>query len=300
MLIVLISILINMINILITGAKGQLGSELRDLTVDEKINKFIYTDYKELDICNHKNVRKFIILNDIDIIINCAAYTQVDKAEDEEKLANAVNNLAVENFAKLSKEFDIKLVHVSTDYVFDGTNNKPYIESDIPNPKTIYGLTKFAGEKAMQKINPLNSIIIRTSWVYSVYGNNFLKTILTLSEKRNELNIVSDQIGTPTYAADLAMSIIQILPKISNNQVEVYHYSNEGTCSWFDFAKAIIEFNKINIKINPIESVDFQTIAKRPVYSVLNKKKFKTEYLKEINYWRDSLLKCTKKLIDKK
>jgi dTDP-4-dehydrorhamnose reductase len=299
MLIVLISILINMINILITGANGQLGSELRDLTVDEKINKFIYTDYKELDICNHTNVRKFIILNDIDIIINCAAYTQVDKAEDEEELANAVNNLAVENFAKLSKEFNIKLVHVSTDYVFDGTNNKPYVELDIPNPKTIYGLTKFAGEKAMQKINPLNSIIIRTSWVYSVYGNNFLKTILTLSEKRNELNIVSDQIGTPTYAADLALTIIQILPKISNNQVEVYHYSNEGTCSWFDFAKAIIDLNKINIKINPIESVDFQTIAKRPVYSVLNKKKFKTEYSKEINYWRDSLLKCTKKLIDK-
>ncbi|MFT4684419.1 dTDP-4-dehydrorhamnose reductase [Candidatus Marifrigoribacter sp. Uisw_064] len=281
-------------NILVTGANGQLGSELRELAPEYKNYYFFFTGVKELDICNHKKVANFIKINQIDTIINCAAYTAVDKAEDDFELADKINHLAVANFAQIAKDKHIKLVHISTDYVFDGTAHKPYVENDTPNPQSVYGKTKLDGELAMQQINPANSIIIRTSWVYSKFGNNFVKTMLRLGKERDKLNVVSDQIGTPTHAADLAQAILTILPKIKNERVEVYHYSNEGVCSWYDFAKAIFEIKGLPIKTNPIESKLYPTPAERPFYSVLNKKKIKEVFQIEIPCWKDTLFNCLK------
>ena len=195
-------------NILVTGGKGQLGSELRDLAPNHPNYNFFFTDRSQLDITNHAAVDAFITKNEIDTLINCAAYTAVDKAESEPDLANAINHLAVKNMAEVAKAQQIKLVHISTDYVFDGTNYKPYVETDATNPQSVYGQTKLDGELAIQAVNPANSIIIRTSWVYSKFGNNFVKTMLRLAETRNELSVVADQIGSPTNAADLAEAIL--------------------------------------------------------------------------------------------
>jgi len=277
-------------NILVTGGQGQLGSELRKITPNYPDYNFFFTDVKQLDITNHTAVKEFIEINNINVIINCAAYTAVDKAEYEPELADAINHLAAENFAKIAKQNKIKLIHISTDYVFDGKNYKPYVETDTPSPRSVYGQTKLDGELAMQHINPENSIIIRTSWVYSKFGNNFVKTMLRLAETRNEISVVADQIGSPTNAGDLAKAILTILPKIKNETVEVFHYSNEGVCSWYDFAKAIFEIKKIDVILNPIESIQFPTTAKRPYYSMLNKKKIKEKYSLFIPYWRESLL----------
>jgi dTDP-4-dehydrorhamnose reductase len=277
-------------NILVTGGQGQLGSELRKITPNYPDYNFFFTDVKQLDITNHTAVKEFIEINNINVIINCAAYTAVDKAEYEPELADAINHLAAENFAKIAKQNKIKLIHISTDYVFDGKNYKPYVETDTPSPRSVYGQTKLDGELAMQHINPENSIIIRTSWVYSKFGNNFVKTMLRLAETRNEISVVADQIGSPTNAGDLAKAILKILPKIKNKTVEVFHYSNEGVCSWYDFAKAIFEIKKIDVILNPIESIQFPTTAKRPYYSMLNKKKIKEKYSLFIPYWRESLL----------
>jgi len=277
-------------NILVTGGQGQLGSELRKITPNYPDYNFFFTDVKQLDITNHTAVKEFIEINNINVIINCAAYTAVDKAEYEPELADAINHLAAENFAKIAKQNKIKLIHISTDYVFDGKNYKPYVETDTPSPRSVYGQTKLDGELAMQHINPENSIIIRTSWVYSKFGNNFVKTMLRLAETRNEISVVADQIGSPTNAGDLAKAILKILPKIKNKTVEVFHYSNEGVCSWYDFAKAIFEIKKIDVILNPIESIQFPTPAKRPYYSMLNKKKIKEKYSLFIPYWRESLL----------
>ena len=202
--------------------------------------------------------------------------------------------MAVQNFARIAKEHNIKLIHISTDYVFDGTNHKPYVETDTPNPQSVYGKTKLAAEIALQEINPANTIIIRTSWVYSRYGNNFVKTMLRLGKEKEELGIIFDQIGTPTYAGDLAKAILEILPKLNNDKVEIYHYSNEGVCSWYDFAKTIFEIANIVVKVNVIESSQYPTPAKRPFYSVMNKEKIKEAYTIEVPYWRDTLLKCLK------
>jgi len=277
-------------NILVTGGQGQLGSELRKITPNYPDYNFFFTDVKQLDITNHTAVKEFIEINNINVIINCAAYTAVDKAEYEPELADAINHLAAENFAKIAKQNKIKLIHISTDYVFDGKNYKPYVETDTPSPRSVYGQTKLDGELAMQHINPENSIIIRTSWVYSKFGNNFVKTMLRLAETRNEISVVADQIGSPTNAGDLAKAILKILPKIKNKTVEVFHYSNEGVCSWYDFAKAIFEIKKIDVILNPIESIQFPTPAKRPYYSMLNKKKIKEKNSLFIPYWRESLL----------
>lgn len=276
-------------NILITGGNGQLGSEIKELAATYSLYTFYFTDSKELDITDHALVKQFLLNNSIDIIINCAAYTEVDKAETEFELSDAINHLAVSNFATIAKEFDIQLIQVSTDYVFDGENHKPYIESDVPSPQSVYGKTKLAGELAMQEINPENSIIIRTSWVYSSYGSNFVKTMLRLAKEREVLGVIFDQVGTPTYAKDLANTILDVLPKINNEAVEVYHYSNEGVCSWYDFAKAIFEISNKTITINPIETWQYPTPAKRPFYSVLNKAKIKKHFGVEIPYWKDSL-----------
>lgn len=277
-------------NILVTGGNGQLGSELKELATNYPDYNFFFTDVKQLDITNHKAAKEFIELKNINIIINCAAYTAVDKAESEIKLANDINHLAVANFAQIAKDYKIKLIHISTDYVFDGTNHKPYLETDIPNPQSVYGQTKLDGEVAMQNINPANSVIIRTSWVYSRFGNNFVKTMLRLAETMDEINVVSDQVGSPTNAIDLAKAIMDILPQINKETVELFHYSNQGVCSWYDFAKAIFEIKKIDVILNPIESINFPTPAKRPYYSMLNKKRIKEKYSLYIPYWRKSLL----------
>jgi len=276
-------------NILVTGGKGQLGSELRDLAPNHPNYNFFFTDRSQLDITDHAAVDAFITKNEIDTLINCAAYTAVDKAESEPDLANAINHLAVANLAQIAKDKKLKLVHISTDYVFDGTNHKPYLETDTPNPQSVYGQTKFDGELALQRINPTNAIIIRTSWVYSKYGKNFVKTMLRLAQNRDEINVVSDQIGSPTNAADLAEIILNILPKIENDNVEIFHYSNEGICSWYDFAKAIFGIKKESIKVNPIEGAQYSTPAKRPFYSVMNKSKIQEVYHSELLYWKSSL-----------
>ena len=279
-------------NILVTGGNGQLGSELREIAPNYQDYNFLFTDVKDLDITNHTAVAAFIKSNNINVIINCAAYTAVDKAEQQKDVANAINHLAVANFAQISKDKNIKLIHISTDYVFDGTNHKPYVETDTPNPKSVYGKTKLDGEIALQKINPANAVIIRTSWVYSKFGNNFVKTMLRLAETRDEISVVADQVGTPTNAADLAKAILTILPQISNETVELFHYSNEGVCSWYDFAKAIFDINELDIKETPIESAQYPTPAERPFYSVLNKKKIKEKYKIKVPYWKDALIKC--------
>ena len=230
--------------------------------------------------------------NEINTIINCAAYTAVDKAEEDVINADKVNHLAVRYLAEIAKEKNINLIHISTDYVFDGTNHKPYSEIDNVNPQGVYGQTKFDGENAIFHLNLENSIIIRTSWVYSGFGTNFVKTMLRLGEEREEIGVVFDQVGTPTYARDLAKTILDIVPKLSNNNTEIFHYSNEGVCSWYDFSKAIFEINSIDCIVNPIESKEYPTPAKRPHYSLLNKAKIKNEYNITIPYWRDSLKQC--------
>jgi len=278
-------------NILVTGGNGQLGSELKEIARNYQDYNFLFTDVKALDITNHTDVKEFIEINNINGIINCAAYTAVDKAESEPELADAINHLAVANFAKISKKLSIKLIHISTDYVFDGKNHKPYDEKDKPNPKSVYGQTKLNGEIALKKINPENAIIIRTSWIYSKFGNNFVKTMLGLAEDRDEISVVSDQIGSPTNAADLAKVILTILPKIKNNNVELFHYSNEGSCSWYDYAVAIYKMRGKKIKIKPINTSGYETKAERPMYSVLKKTKITEMYKLNIPQWKTSLLK---------
>jgi len=276
-------------NILVTGGKGQLGSELSDLAPNHPNYNFFFTDRSQLDITNHAAVDAFITKNEIDTVINCAAYTAVDKAESEPDLANAINHLAVANLAQIAKDKKLKLVHISTDYVFDGRSKEPYLETDTPNPQSVYGQTKLDGELTLQRINPANSIIIRTSWVYSKYCNNFVKTMLRIAENRDEISVVADQIGSPTNAADLAEAILTSLPQIKNETVEIFHYSNEGVCSWYDFAMAIFEIKKISIRVNPIKSTEYPTPADRPFYSLLNKTKMKKHYSIEASFWRDTL-----------
>ncbi len=279
--------------VLVTGAAGQLGSEIREIAPSEG---YIFADRSVLDISDKEVMALFIDLNDIDTIINCAAYTAVDKAEEDVENADLINHIAIKNMAELAREKELKLVHVSTDYVFDGKNYKPYTEEDRPNPTGVYGKTKLAGEEAMMKIAPRNSIIIRTSWVYSSFGNNFVKTMLRLGKEREELGVIYDQIGTPTYAADLAAAILEILPKIDNPKPEIYHYSNEGAISWYDFAKEIMKMAKLSCQINPIETWQYPTPAKRPHYSLLNKAKIKKDFDLTIPYWKDSLSTCLTKL----
>ena len=245
-----------------------------------------------MDIANESEIKDFVNNKKIKIIINCAAYTAVDKAEEDSVNANLINHLAVKNLATIAKENNIKLIHISTDYVFDGKNYKPYNEDDFTNPQSVYGKTKLDGENAIKEINPKNSIIIRTSWVYSSFGNNFVKTMLRLGEQKDELGVIFDQIGTPTYAKDLAKTIFDILPKINNDVVEIYHYSSDGAISWYDFAKEIMKMTKLDCQINPIETKDYPTPAKRPHYSLLNKSKIKQEFDILIPYWKDSLKEC--------
>lgn len=284
-----------MLNVLVTGSKGQVGSELEVLSSSYDYN-FIFTDKNELDISKREALSSFILENNINTIINCAAYTAVDKAESEVELAVKINSNALKYLAEISQENDIKLVHISTDYVFNGEGFIPYLETDSTRPNGVYGQTKLEGEKALLNINPNNTIIIRTSWVYSSFGSNFVKTMLRLGKEKETLGVIYDQVGTPTYARDLAKTILDILPTIKSEQVEVYHYTNEGVLSWYDFSKEIMRMAKINCTINPIETKEYPTPAKRPHYSLLNKSKIKEKFKIEIPFWKDSLSECLEKL----
>ncbi|MDA7438249.1 dTDP-4-dehydrorhamnose reductase [Candidatus Pseudothioglobus singularis] len=291
--------------ILVTGKNGQLGQSIKRL-LDEKCIaslssfSFIFTSREELNLENLESIQSYFVSNDIDVIINCAAYTKVDQAEEEQNQANLINHNAVRELAKISKKLKIKLIHISTDFVFNGNKREPYTEDDKASPINIYGETKLAGELAIISAMPFNSIIIRTGWVYSEFGNNFVKTILNLATKSNTLDIISDQIGTPTYAYDLAYSILHIVSseKFLQNEkpTAIFHYSNEGKSSWYEFAKEIISIAGINCHINPIKTEDYPLPAKRPKYSILSKKKISQEYALNIHHWKDALKACLQNL----
>lgn len=285
--------------ILVTGAYGQLGSELKEIEMQYPNYHFLFTDVDSLDITSKIAVESFFDKNKPDYVINCAAYTAVDRAEIEPKFAEKVNALAPKILGEFSKKNDAKLIHVSTDYVFSGDANQPYSETDAVNPQGVYGKTKLQGELNCMRENP-NSVVIRTSWLYSEFGNNFVKTMLRLGNERDNLNVVFDQVGTPTYAADLAkviLSIIQVSEKEPSQFISgIYHYSNEGVTSWYDFAKAIFEFENTQCKVKPVLSDQFPTPAKRPHFSVLNKLKIKNNFGIEIPYWKDSLKVCLDKI----
>ena len=271
---------------LITGSKGQLGTELSKL-----LPKAILTDVADLDITDETSVNKFVAENNIDTIINCAAYTAVDKAEDDKELASRINIDGPRNLAKTGA----KLIHISTDYVFDGLGHKPYHPDDIAHPVSVYGRTKLAGEQEVLQYSE-KAIIIRTAWLYSPYGNNFVKTMRRLGAEKETLNVVADQIGTPTYAGDLAKAIIQILPQISKENRGVYHFTNEGICSWYDFARKIMELSELPCQVIPIPSSDYPTKATRPFYSVLDKNKIKQTFNINIQHWEEGLKQCLKQL----
>ena len=280
-------------NILVTGANGQLGSEIKELSLSYPNFRFFFEDSKSLDITNADLVDNFIEKYKIDRVINCAAYTNVDKAEEALEEAEKVNVFGVENLVNSIKSRGGKLIHISTDYVFNGESFLPYKEEDNVAPLGVYGNTKRRGEEIVES-SSIEAIIIRTSWLYSTYGNNFMKTMIRLGEEKESLNVVYDQIGTPTYARDLAkvcLHIISLDRKIDRDS-KIYHFSNEGVTSWYDFAKAIMEFGNLPCAINPIESKEYKTLAKRPHYSVLNKQKVKNDFTIEVPYWRDSLKEC--------
>lgn len=282
------------ITILIAGGNGQLARCIEDVEKEHGNLNVIYTDYHDLDITDFNKVRAYFKTKKIDYCINCAAYTAVDKAEEEQELAFKINAEGPKNLATVCKQYGVILIHISTDFVFDGKKTSPYTEEDSPNPISVYGASKLQGEAEIQ--NRLKKyFIIRTSWLYSEYGNNFMKTMLRLAKTRDEIGVVSDQIGTPTYAGDLAEIIIEIINSRSQ-YYGLYHYSNEGAVSWYDFAKAIFNRNNIKIKVNPINTEDFPTQATRPKYSVLDKNKIK-KYLKvKIVNWEDRLKKEQKEL----
>ncbi len=285
--------------IIVTGANGQLGEELKILSKKFPFWNFLYSDIDTLDITDEQAVENYFKQEIPDFVINCAAYTAVDKAETDKEIAVLVNEIAPAIIAKYAKENGAKFIHISTDYVFDGNASYPYNEQEEVNPQSVYGNTKLNGEQNCIKENP-DSIIIRTSWLYSVFGNNFVKTMLRLGKERDTLNVVFDQIGTPTNAADLADSILSIVEKTENNKKlfvsGIYHYSNEGVASWYDFAKAIFEISNTNCNVLPVRSDEFPTPAKRPLYSVLDKAKIKNTFEITIPYWKDSLKKCLQKL----
>jgi len=279
-----------MINVLVTGSNGQLANCIKDRAKQQKGLHFIYTDYQELNICNLNDVEAFFKTNQkIDYCINCAAYTAVDKAETEVEKAFEINAKGAKNLALVCNEQGAVLIHVSTDFVFDGDKTEPYTETDIPKPISVYGASKLQGEVEIQKTLKKH-FIIRTSWLYSEHGANFMKTMLRLAETRDEISVVSDQIGTPTYAGDLADVILKIINS-KNTNFGLYHYSNEGVASWYDFAKVIFEGSNLKIKTTPIKTEAYPTPAKRPVYSVMDKRKIINTLKITAPNWQDSLSK---------
>ena len=281
-------------NILITGCNGQLGNEIQLLEKQYPQHKFFNTDVEELDITNQLAVFDYIGRHEIDGIINCAAYTAVDKAESNQQLCTALNTEAPAYLAAAIDKREGWIIHISTDYIFNGTKHKPYVETDTPCPESVYGSTKLAGELGVSKFCK-KALIIRTAWLYSAFGNNFVKTMIKLGRERDSLGVVFDQIGTPTYARDLAKTIFAIVEK--GIVAGVYHFSNEGVCSWYDFTKAIHRMSNIDTcNVYPIHTEEYPTPAARPAYSVLDKTKIKQTYGISIPHWEDSLAECVKRL----
>ncbi len=275
-----------MSKILITGGNGQLGTSLGMILPDA-----IRTDYDVLDITNENAVRQFVKRNNVDTIINCAAYTAVDKAEDNIDAATKINVDGPRNLAKSGA----KIIHISTDYVFDGSGHTPYQTWEPTSPKSVYGKTKLAGEQAVMDYANM-AIVIRTAWLYSPYGNNFVKTMLRLGDEKKSINVVNDQIGTPTYAADLAHAIKAVLPQMKSKNAGVYHFTDEGVCSWYDFATEIMNMAGKKCVVRPIPTSEYPTRASRPAYSVLDKTKIKKVFGIQIPHWRQSLEMCIKQL----
>ena len=285
--------------ILVTGANGQLGRELRNVLESEIRGQSIYTDVAELDLTDSKAVDLFFKQNEISHVVNWAAYTAVDRAEEEKLECASININAVKNLAIAADSVGAKIIHISTDYVFDGTAYRPYKESDKVNPISEYGTTKRKGETALLALAP-ESIIIRTSWLYSPHGNNFVKTMMRLGAEHSEIKVVCDQIGSPTYALDLAKAIYRVL--LSHQWVEgIFHYSNEGVCSWYDFAKAIHRVAGIKgCNVCPIPTEEYPTAASRPFFSVLDKSRIKATYGADVPYWEDSLIDCINRIKNEK
>lgn len=282
-------------NILVTGCNGQLGNEIQLLEKEYPQHTYFNTDVAELDITNQLAVNDFINRHSIDGVINCAAYTAVDKAESDKELCASLNTVAPSYLAAAIDKRGGWIIHVSTDYVFDGTHHTPYVETDTPSPDSVYGSTKLAGELGVSKFCKKH-MIIRTAWLYSAFGNNFVKTMIRLGNEKAELGVIFDQIGTPTYARDLAVTIMTAVDK--GIETGVYHYSNEGVISWYDFTKAIHRIAGIkDCKVRPLHTSEYPTAANRPAYSVLDKTKIKQTYGIEIPYWEDSLKECIERLI---
>ena len=285
---------------LITGAKGQLGSELKVASKKYFGHDFIFTDLDTLDITDGEALHDFIKKVNPSWIINCAAYNLVDKAEEEQEMAMMINALAVKNIVSVIRDTPCKLIHISSDYIFDGKAKIPYREFDRPNPQSVYGKSKLEGEK--YALLQSTSMVIRTSWLYSFYGKNFVKTILRLAAEKDFLNVVNDQTGSPTYASDLAHAILDIVAGVNNHQIAfnagIYHYSNEGSCTWFEFAQAILEDAGITTPVYPVSTADFPTAAVRPVFSVMNTNKITENYRLAIPHWRTSLKKCIHQIIN--
>ena len=285
--------------VLITGSNGQLGSEIKELSPKYENLDCIFKDIPELDICDANLLNSFVTNQNIKAVINCAAYTSVDKAEEDFEIAESVNVKGVSNLVNALEKVNGKLIHISTDYVFDGKSFLPYQVSDEVNPLGVYGKTKRRGELVVLNSN-IDGIVIRTSWLYSLHGSNFVKTMLKLGKEEDEIKVIFDQVGTPTNANDLAKTCLDIIcfgkQNMINSNGKIYHYSNEGVASWYDFAIAIMAFGKLDCNIKPIETRDYQTRAKRPHFSVLNKSKIKKDFKIEIPFWRDSLSQCISKL----
>lgn len=285
-------------NILITGCNGQLGNEMQILSKLHPRHKYLFTDISELDICNQEAIEETISSNQIDCIVNCAAYTAVDKAEKNEVLCDKLNHIAPSYLAASIEKRHGNIIQISTDYVFDGTAHIPYKEDALTYPHSVYGKTKLAGETAVMK-NCQNTVILRTAWLYSSFGNNFVKTMLRLGREKQELGVIFDQIGTPTYAHDLAAAIFAVIEQ--GIKRGIYHFSNEGVISWYDFTKAIHRIAGITTcNVKPLHTEDYPVPAYRPHYSVLDKTKFKETFNFEIPYWEDSLRDCIKILENKK
>jgi dTDP-4-dehydrorhamnose reductase len=283
--------------ILVTGSNGQLGQSIRQRADQYPNLDFVFTDIGELDITDYAELKESFAVHRFQAIINCAAYTAVDKAETEAEKAYTINAIAVKYLSKLAGKYNAIMIHISTDYIFNGKNYRPYVETDKPNPGSIYAKTKLEAEKQVMK-HAGKALILRTSWLYSEYGHNFVKTIIRLAGERKILNVVADQTGTPTYAGDVADALLWL---IGNNMIpegrNIYHFSNEGSCSWFDFAYEILDYLKIPCRIIPIKTEDYPLPAQRPFYSVLCSEKFRKTFDYEIPYWRKSLHVCLKKMV---
>lgn len=276
--------------VLVTGANGQLGTEMRNVSCGSH-DDYLFTDVDELDITDADAVMRYVRANDVDVVVNCAAYTNVDKAEDDYAAADLINNKAVSNLAMACKAVDATLIHISTDYVFKGDNNVPCREDWPTDPLGVYGVTKLAGEEAVIRTG-CKYLIFRTAWLYSPYGNNFVKTMRRLTSEKDALKVVFDQVGTPTYAADLASVIYRIIDGGMLDRTGIYHFSNEGVCSWYDFAKEICELSGNECDIQPCHSDEFPSKVKRPHFSVLDKTKLKDTFGFSVPYWKDSLKVC--------